>query len=190
MWGKFGVESAGLGSASSAAARKLPLSLQPTPTAEPGNNSSNRSSAAVPAPAAAPRHGSSSSGRGGGGSGGCARGELGVSSSSLYDGSRTTEASSSSVRLSEKKMENLYEVLQTLGRGSFGVVRKVRRKEDGKTLVVKEMDYGAADEKQKEQIVAEVYILYTSSQTHLFYSSTEYEPGREKRSTIQQHRPS
>ncbi|CAN0278654.1 unnamed protein product [Pylaiella littoralis] len=56
-------------------------------------------------------------------------------------------------------MENLYEVLQTLGRGSFGVVRKVRRREDGKTLVVKEMDYGAADEKQKEQIVAEVNIL-------------------------------
>lgn len=56
-------------------------------------------------------------------------------------------------------MENLYEVLQTLGRGSFGVVRKVRRREDGKTLVVKEMDYGAADEKQKEQIVAEVQLV-------------------------------
>lgn len=53
-------------------------------------------------------------------------------------------------------MEQQFDVLQTLGRGSFGVVRKVRRKADGKTLVVKEMDYGAADEKQKEQIVAEV----------------------------------
>lgn len=49
-----------------------------------------------------------------------------------------------------------FDVLQTLGRGSFGVVRKVRRRADGKTLVVKEMDYGSADEKQKEQIVAEV----------------------------------
>lgn len=58
--------------------------------------------------------------------------------------------------LRREKMENVYEVLQTLGRGSFGIVRKVRRREDGKTLVVKEMDYGAADEKQKEQIVAEV----------------------------------
>ncbi|CBJ31713.1 conserved unknown protein [Ectocarpus siliculosus] len=56
-------------------------------------------------------------------------------------------------------MEQQFDVLQTLGRGSFGVVRKVRRKADGKTLVVKEMDYGAADEKQKEQIVAEVNIL-------------------------------
>lgn len=55
-----------------------------------------------------------------------------------------------------------FDVLQTLGKGSFGVVRKVRRKSDGKTLVVKEMDYGAADEKQKEQIVAEVTFL-----THL-----------------------
>lgn len=50
-----------------------------------------------------------------------------------------------------------FDILQTLGRGSFGVVRKVRRKADGKTLVVKEMDYGSADEKQKEQIVAEVW---------------------------------
>lgn len=49
-----------------------------------------------------------------------------------------------------------FDVLQTLGRGSFGVVRKVRRRSDGKTLVVKEMDYGSADEKQKQQIVAEV----------------------------------
>lgn len=49
-----------------------------------------------------------------------------------------------------------FDILQTLGKGSFGVVRKVRRRVDGKTLVVKEMDYGAADEKQKEQIVAEV----------------------------------
>lgn len=47
-------------------------------------------------------------------------------------------------------------VLQTLGKGSFGVVRKVRRKVDGKILVVKEMDYGSSDEKQKQQIVAEV----------------------------------
>ena len=52
-----------------------------------------------------------------------------------------------------------FEVLQTLGRGSFGVVRKVRRKADGKTLVEKEMNYGTADEKQKEQIVAEVRLL-------------------------------
>ncbi|CAM9741272.1 unnamed protein product, partial [Choristocarpus tenellus] len=52
-----------------------------------------------------------------------------------------------------------YELLQTLGRGSFGVVRKARRKSDGKALVVKEMNYGSANEKQKQQIVAEVNIL-------------------------------
>lgn len=60
-----------------------------------------------------------------------------------------------SVLASEGEMEQ-FDILQTLGRGSFGVVRKVRRRADGKTLVVKEMDYGATDEKQKEQIVAEV----------------------------------
>lgn len=52
-----------------------------------------------------------------------------------------------------------FDVLQTLGRGSFGVVRKVRRRCDDKTLVVKEMYYGKADDKQKQQIVAEVGIL-------------------------------
>lgn len=63
-------------------------------------------------------------------------------------------------------MEQQFDVLQTLGRGSFGVVRKVRRKADGKTLVVKEMDYGAADEKQKEQIVAEVSSSIEQGERH------------------------
>lgn len=58
-----------------------------------------------------------------------------------------------------------FDILQTLGRGSFGVVRKVRRKADGKALVVKEMDYGAADEKQKEQIVAEVWARHQGEGT-------------------------
>ncbi|CAN0287823.1 unnamed protein product [Discosporangium mesarthrocarpum] len=52
-----------------------------------------------------------------------------------------------------------YDLLQTLGKGSFGLVRKARRKSDGKALVVKEMDYGLANDKQKQQIVAEVNIL-------------------------------
>lgn len=47
-------------------------------------------------------------------------------------------------------------VVQTLGRGSFGVVRKVKRKVDERTLVAKEMDFSSANDKQKEQIVAEV----------------------------------
>lgn len=60
------------------------------------------------------------------------------------------------IELRSSSAMDQFVVLQTLGKGSFGVVRKVRRKVDGKILVVKEMDYGSSDEKQKQQIVAEV----------------------------------
>jgi serine/threonine protein kinase len=55
-------------------------------------------------------------------------------------------------------MEN-YEVLSNIGKGSFGVVSKVKRKADGKTLVWKELNYGKMSEKEKQQLVAEVNIL-------------------------------
>ena len=43
--------------------------------------------------------------------------------------------------------------------GSFGRVSKVRRKVDGRILVWKELDYGKMNDKEKQQIVAEVNIL-------------------------------
>jgi len=43
--------------------------------------------------------------------------------------------------------------------GSFGVVSKVRRKSDGRTLVWKELNYGKMSEKEKQQVVSEVNIL-------------------------------
>jgi serine/threonine protein kinase len=55
-------------------------------------------------------------------------------------------------------MEN-YEVITNIGKGSFGVVSKVRRKTDGKILVWKELNYGKMSEKEKQQLVAEVNIL-------------------------------
>jgi len=55
-------------------------------------------------------------------------------------------------------MEN-YEVISNIGKGSFGVVSKVKRKSDGKTLVWKELNYGKMSEKEKQQLVAEVNIL-------------------------------
>jgi NIMA (never in mitosis gene a)-related kinase 2 len=58
----------------------------------------------------------------------------------------------------EFKMEN-YEKLSDIGKGSFGVVCKVRRKSDGRTLVWKEMNYGRMNEKEKQQLVSEVNIL-------------------------------
>ena len=47
----------------------------------------------------------------------------------------------------------------TLYIGSFGRVSKVRHKNDGRILVWKELNYGKMNEKEKQQIVAEVNIL-------------------------------
>eukprot|EP01031_Cornospumella_fuschlensis_P025836 gene25836-31202_t len=52
-----------------------------------------------------------------------------------------------------------YEVLEALGTGSFGSVHKIRRKQDGKILVWKEINFGGMSEKEKTQLVAEVNIL-------------------------------
>ncbi|KAG0291257.1 G2-specific serine/threonine protein kinase [Linnemannia gamsii] len=52
-----------------------------------------------------------------------------------------------------------YESLESIGSGSFGLIRKVRRKADGKILARKEIDYRKMTTKEKEQLVAEVNIL-------------------------------
>ncbi|NWU69144.1 NEK2 kinase, partial [Pterocles burchelli] len=52
-----------------------------------------------------------------------------------------------------------YEVLHTIGAGSYGKCRKVRRKADGKILVWKELDYGSMTEAEKQMLVSEVNLL-------------------------------
>ncbi|CAN9507823.1 unnamed protein product [Ophioblennius macclurei] len=52
-----------------------------------------------------------------------------------------------------------YEVLYTIGSGSYGKCQKIRRKADGKTLVWKEMDYGTMAESEKQMLVSEVNLL-------------------------------
>ena len=52
-----------------------------------------------------------------------------------------------------------YETLESIGSGSFGIVRKIRRKSDGKILVWKELNYGKMSEKEKQLVVSEVNIL-------------------------------
>jgi hypothetical protein len=47
-------------------------------------------------------------------------------------------------------------VLDTIGTGSFGICKKVRRSSDGRTLVWKELDYGQMSAKEKEMLVSEV----------------------------------
>ncbi|XP_051908522.1 serine/threonine-protein kinase Nek2 [Hippocampus zosterae] len=52
-----------------------------------------------------------------------------------------------------------YEVLHTIGSGSYGRCQKIRRKSDGKVLVWKELDYGTMAEREKQMLVSEVNLL-------------------------------
>ncbi|EPQ62601.1 Bgt-663 [Blumeria graminis f. sp. tritici] len=52
-----------------------------------------------------------------------------------------------------------YEVLEKIGHGSFGVIRKVRRKQDGQILCRKEISYLRMSQKEREQLHAEFAIL-------------------------------
>uniref|UniRef100_A0A8D0L9Z1 Serine/threonine-protein kinase Nek2 n=1 Tax=Sphenodon punctatus TaxID=8508 RepID=A0A8D0L9Z1_SPHPU len=52
-----------------------------------------------------------------------------------------------------------YEVLVTIGVGSYGKCQKVRRRVDDKVLVWKELDYGSMTESEKQMLVSEVNLL-------------------------------
>ncbi|KAK6537061.1 G2-specific serine/threonine protein kinase [Arthrobotrys megalospora] len=52
-----------------------------------------------------------------------------------------------------------YEVLELIGRGSFGQIHKVRRVRDGLILARKEISYNRMSTKEKEQLTAEFSIL-------------------------------
>ncbi|XP_069573214.1 serine/threonine-protein kinase Nek2 [Brachyistius frenatus] len=52
-----------------------------------------------------------------------------------------------------------YEVLHTIGSGSYGRCQKIRRKTDVKILVWKELDYGTMAESEKQMLVSEVNLL-------------------------------
>ncbi|XP_064600330.1 serine/threonine-protein kinase Nek2-like isoform X2 [Liolophura sinensis] len=52
-----------------------------------------------------------------------------------------------------------YEVLNTVGTGSYGTCKKIRRKKDGKVFVWKEMDYGSMSDTEKQMLVSEVNLL-------------------------------
>lgn len=52
-----------------------------------------------------------------------------------------------------------YEALEVIGRGSYGTVRKVRRRADGAVLVRKEIEYHSMNTLERNQLVAELRIL-------------------------------
>ncbi|KAH7398718.1 kinase-like domain-containing protein [Phaeosphaeria sp. MPI-PUGE-AT-0046c] len=52
-----------------------------------------------------------------------------------------------------------YDVLEKIGHGSFGIIRKVKRKSDGYILCRKEISYLKMSPKEREQLQAELSIL-------------------------------
>jgi serine/threonine protein kinase len=56
-------------------------------------------------------------------------------------------------------MSEDFESLELIGRGSFGQIRKVRRRADGQVLVRKEISYKSMNQKEKAQLIAEFRIL-------------------------------
>ncbi|KAK0701097.1 kinase-like domain-containing protein [Lasiosphaeris hirsuta] len=54
-----------------------------------------------------------------------------------------------------------YDVLEKIGHGSFGIIRRVRRKVDGMILCRKEISYLKMSQKEREQLHAEFQILST-----------------------------
>ncbi|KAA8643416.1 hypothetical protein EYZ11_007295 [Aspergillus tanneri] len=52
-----------------------------------------------------------------------------------------------------------YEILEKIGCGSFGIIRKVKRKQDGFILCRKEINYIKMSQKEREQLTAEFNIL-------------------------------
>ncbi|PHH89966.1 hypothetical protein CDD83_4827 [Cordyceps sp. RAO-2017] len=55
--------------------------------------------------------------------------------------------------------EDKYDTLEKIGHGSFGVIRKVRRKTDGFIMCRKEISYLRMSQKEREQLHAEFQIL-------------------------------
>ncbi|KAF8169074.1 kinase-like protein [Pholiota molesta] len=63
-------------------------------------------------------------------------------------------------------LEN-YESLDVIGNGSFGIIRKVRRKSDGLIFARKELNFERMTERDRKQIVAEVNILKDLHHDHI-----------------------
>ncbi|KAI0708947.1 kinase-like protein [Cerioporus squamosus] len=62
---------------------------------------------------------------------------------------------------------DLYDSLDIIGNGSFGIIRKVRRKTDGLVFARKELNFERMTERDRKQIVAEVNILKDLHHEHI-----------------------
>ncbi|KAL7631632.1 UNVERIFIED_CONTAM: hypothetical protein RMT77_018075 [Armadillidium vulgare] len=92
-----------------------------------------------------------------------------------------------------------FEIISTIGRGSHGTVRKVKRNCDGKILVWKELHYASMNIAEKQGLVLEVNVLrelnhpnivrfyghYVDRQAGMLYIFMEYCPGGDLHKIIQ-----
>ncbi|KAL6303524.1 kinase-like domain-containing protein [Sparassis latifolia] len=62
---------------------------------------------------------------------------------------------------------DLYDPLDVIGTGSFGIIRKVRRKSDGVILARKELNFERMSDRDRKQIVSEVNILKELNHEHI-----------------------
>ncbi|KAL1412726.1 hypothetical protein Q8F55_000473 [Vanrija albida] len=71
----------------------------------------------------------------------------------------TSQPSGSSQGYADISEMDKYKLVSNIGKGSFGVISKVQRVEDGKEFALKQLDYGKMTERDRKQILAEVAIL-------------------------------
>lgn len=95
-----------------------------------------------------------------------------------------------------------FELLEIIGRGSFGQIRKVRRLSDGQILVRKEISYKSMNNKERMQLLAETRILRSlvhpnvvqyidhrhSNEDHMMFLYMEYCGGGDLAEVIRQCR--
>ncbi|KAF8325191.1 kinase-like domain-containing protein [Cantharellus anzutake] len=95
-----------------------------------------------------------------------------------------------------------YEPLEVIGNGSFGVIRKVKRRSDGQLFARKELNFERMSDRDRKQIVAEVNILkdlkhenivryinrYVHQESKILYILMEYCGGGDLGSLINTHR--
>jgi len=67
-----------------------------------------------------------------------------------------------------------YEVLEKIGQGSFGVIRKVKRKGTGEVLARKEISYRSMSPREKEQLHAEIKVLERLQHTNIVQYVSRY----------------
>lgn len=68
----------------------------------------------------------------------------------------SSAAASSSSSYADASELDKYKLVSNIGKGSFGVISKVQRVDDGREFALKQLDYAKMTDKDRKQILAEV----------------------------------